>query len=116
MLIDVPTRDELNKRVLESERHIVADQSQLAELVTRRLAPLAGLRAGPRRLLTETLLAWLQLDKNATEVAVRLHVHPQTVRYRLRQLDALFGPALRDPAQRLELEVALLAERAVVTG
>ncbi|MGN6373673.1 MAG: hypothetical protein ACTHM1_11920 [Solirubrobacteraceae bacterium] len=35
MLIDVPTRDELNQRVLESERHIVADQSALAELISR---------------------------------------------------------------------------------
>ncbi len=35
MLIDVPTRSELNQRVLESERHIVADQGQLAELVAR---------------------------------------------------------------------------------
>ena len=92
------------------------DERLLEVLVARRLAPLAGLRAGPRKLLAETLLAWLQLDKNATEVAVRLHVHPQTVRYRLRQLDGLFGPALRDPAERFELEVALLAERAFVTG
>jgi hypothetical protein len=35
VLIDVPTRDELNQRVLESERHIVADQGQLAELIAR---------------------------------------------------------------------------------
>jgi hypothetical protein len=95
---------------------IFRDERLLAVLAERRLAPLSGLRAGPRRLLGETLLAWLQLDKNATEVAARLHVHPQTVRYRLRQLDGLFGPALRDPAQRLDLEVALLAERAGVPG
>src|SRR6266498_2749499 len=35
-----------------------------------------------------------------TAVAAQLHVHPQTVRYRLRQLDRLFGPALRDPRTR----------------
>lgn len=35
VLIDVPTRDELNQRVLESERHIVADQNSLAELIAR---------------------------------------------------------------------------------
>ena len=35
VLIDVATRDELNQRVLESERHIVADQGQLAELIAR---------------------------------------------------------------------------------
>lgn len=35
MLIDVPTREELDHRVLESERHILADQSHLADLVAR---------------------------------------------------------------------------------
>jgi hypothetical protein len=94
---------------------VFQDRRLLAVLAERRLAPLAGLRPGPRRLLADTLLTWLQLDKNATEVAARLHVHPQTVRYRLRQLDRLFGPVLRDPAQRFELEVALRAERGVVT-
>jgi hypothetical protein len=88
---------------------VFQDGELLAVLVERRLAPLAALRPGPRRMLAGTLLAWLQADKNASEVAARLHVHPQTVRYRLRQLDRLFGPALRDPAARFELEVALLA-------
>jgi hypothetical protein len=92
---------------------VFQDEELLAVLVERRLAPLAALRPGPRRMLAGTLLAWLQADKNASEVAARLHVHPQTVRYRLRQLDRLFGPALRDPAARFELEVALLA---FVTG
>ena len=57
--------------------------------------------------LAETLLAWLQHGCNANEVAVRVHVHPQTVRYRLRQVDELFGGQLRDPDRRFELEIAL---------
>jgi DNA-binding PucR family transcriptional regulator len=40
-------------------------------------------------------------------VAVSVHVHPQTVRYRLRQVDDLFGDQLRDPDRRFELEIAL---------
>jgi DNA-binding PucR family transcriptional regulator len=59
--------------------------------------------------LSQTLLTWLQLDRNASEVAARLHIHPQTVRYRMRQLDQLFGDQLRDPDARLELEIALRA-------
>ena len=89
------------------------DEDLLAVLVERRLGPLAGLRPGQREPLTATLLAWLQLDRSAREVAARLHVHPQTVRYRLRQLDRLFGPALRDPALRFEFELAL---RAALSG
>jgi PucR-like helix-turn-helix protein len=91
---------------------VFRDEDLLALLAARRLAPLDRLRPGPRRLLADTLLTWLELDKNATEVAARLHVHPQTVRYRLRQLDRLFGAQLRDPGSRFELEIALRADRA----
>jgi hypothetical protein len=89
------------------------DEDLLAVLVERRLAPLTGVRPAQREPLTTTLLAWLQLDRSASDVAARLHVHPQTVRYRLRQLDRLFGPALRDPALRFEFELAL---RAALSG
>ncbi len=40
-------------------------------------------------------------------VAEALHVHPQTVRYRLAQLRELFGPALDSPAARFGLLLAL---------
>jgi DNA-binding PucR family transcriptional regulator len=40
-------------------------------------------------------------------VAHQLHVHPQTVRYRLRQIHELFGDQLRDPERRFELQLAL---------
>jgi len=36
-------------------------------------------------------------------------VHPQTVRYRMRQLQATFGESLKDPAARFEMELALRA-------
>jgi hypothetical protein len=37
----------------------------------------------------------------------RLHVHPQTIRYRLRQVSELFGEALHDPDDRFRLLLAL---------
>ena len=40
-------------------------------------------------------------------MAQRIHVHPQTVRYRLRQIQELFGDQLRDPDRRFELQLAL---------
>jgi PucR C-terminal helix-turn-helix domain len=39
--------------------------------------------------------------------ARRLHVHPQTIRYRLRQVSGLFGDALTDPDARFRLLLAL---------
>jgi PucR C-terminal helix-turn-helix domain len=89
---------------------VFRDEDLVRLLAARLLAPLDGVRQ--RELLADTLLAWLQSDTNATEVAARLHVHPQTVRYRLRRLDRLFGPALRDPRTHFELEIALRADRA----
>jgi hypothetical protein len=86
---------------------ILADEDLAAALRDRRLAPLARLRPGQRDRIAETLLAWLQLGENATEVAQRIHVHPQTVRYRLRQIQELFGDQLRDPDRRFELHLAL---------
>ena len=40
-------------------------------------------------------------------MAQRIHVHPQTVRYRLRQITELFGDQLQDPDRRFELQLAL---------
>jgi DNA-binding PucR family transcriptional regulator len=85
------------------------DEELLAALSRLRLAPLAHLRSSQQDRLAETLLAWLQSGRNANEVAMRLHVHPQTVRYRLRQLEDLFGDQLLDPDLRFDLEIVLRA-------
>jgi hypothetical protein len=86
---------------------ILADEDLARALHTSRLAPLARLRPGQRDRIAETLLAWLQLGENAAQVADQMHVHPQTVRYRLRVIRELFGDQLRDPDLRFELQVAL---------
>ncbi|MEJ3750129.1 helix-turn-helix domain-containing protein [Actinomycetes bacterium KLBMP 9797] len=91
---------------------VFQDEELLTALAERRLAPLADLRDDKRELLADTLLAWLKFNMNANEVAAHLHVHPQTVRHRLRQLTSLFGAQIRDPDLRFELEIALRAERA----
>ncbi|MEU1607757.1 PucR family transcriptional regulator [Micromonospora matsumotoense] len=78
-----------------------------AHLAGTVLAPLAGLRPTTRRALAETLHGWLRRQGQVVAVAEDLHTHPQTVRYRMRQLRALFGPALDDPDARLVLTLAL---------
>ncbi|WP_374984125.1 PucR family transcriptional regulator [Streptomyces fradiae] len=82
------------------------------DLARRRLAQLdeSGGPAHAHR-LAETLLAWLETRGGAPEVAARLGVHPQTVRYRLRQLRELWGDDLDDPDRRFELELVLRARR-----
>jgi hypothetical protein len=77
------------------------------DLARRRLAPLEGLPPTTRERLLQTLEAWLDAQGEARPAAERLHVHVQTVRYRLGQLRELLGPALDDPRGRLELALAL---------
>ncbi|MBW8485482.1 helix-turn-helix domain-containing protein [Actinomadura sp. PM05-2] len=77
-----------------------------------RLAPLGRVAPGHRERLMETLLALLECRFTASEAAAILRVHPQTVRYRLRRLEELFGDALQDPRSCLELEMILRARLA----
>ena len=92
------------------------DEGLTTALADLRLAPLSHLRPSQQDRLAETLLAWLQSGRNANEVAMRLHVHPQTVRYRLRQLEELFGDQLLDPDLRFDLEIVLRARALLAAG
>ncbi|WP_046387170.1 helix-turn-helix domain-containing protein, partial [Kitasatospora aureofaciens] len=80
--------------------HPDADPGRVAEAV---LGPLA-LDADTRR----TLDAAIYSD-GAPAAAARLHVHPQTVRYRLRRLAAATGRDPRTPWNRFAFQTALLA-------
>ncbi|MCX4974048.1 helix-turn-helix domain-containing protein [Streptomyces sp. NBC_00554] len=86
---------------------LYGDEALLLRLSDQVLAPLDSAPGPQRDRLAETLLAWLQSGSSVGEVATLLHIHPQTVRYRLRQLDKLFGDRLRDPEARFDLELAL---------
>ncbi|MFF4604824.1 helix-turn-helix domain-containing protein [Streptomyces sp. NPDC001339] len=89
---------------------LLQDESLARILITRRLRPLAGLTPERCERLEATLLAWLG-GMGAPEVARALSIHPQTVRYRMRQLEKLFGSRLRDPRARFEIEMALRSRR-----
>ncbi|WP_067826200.1 helix-turn-helix domain-containing protein [Actinomadura kijaniata] len=96
------------------EEHLVtmwllSDVPLVEELARRHLAPLEDLSDGARRKLTETLAAWVTTRGTAIEIGERLNVHAQTVRYRLRQLEAHLGDALEDADARFSLEATLRA-------
>ena len=57
------------------------------------------LRPATRERLAETLRAWLLLQGRRDAVAAHLHVHAQTVRYRMGQLREAYGDRLDDPAR-----------------
>ncbi|MEU0395285.1 helix-turn-helix domain-containing protein [Streptomyces sp. NPDC006208] len=95
-----------------TEELVLLPSEELIDAVARRcLAPLEG--AGPvqARRLAETLLAWIETSGGAPEVAHRLGVHPQTARYRLRQIRELWGDVIDDPDRRFEMLLVLRAQR-----
>ncbi|WP_432280541.1 PucR family transcriptional regulator [Streptomyces luomodiensis] len=115
LLALAPARSGPEARVLFVDDHLsmlllLQDESLVRALAARWLKPLAGLTPRQSERLQMTLLAWLE-GGGAPEAAKALKVHPQTVRYRLRQIEKLFGPGLRDPRIRFELEMALRGRR-----
>jgi len=91
------------------ELALAAGAEPLGALRARRLAGLDALAPGRRERLLQTLDAWLLHQGSAPAAAAQLHLHPQTVRYRLAQLRELLGEQLDDPRARLELTLALRA-------
>ena len=60
-------------------------------------------------MLADTLLAYLDGFGDIAAVAQRLHVHPNTVRYRVRRIEKLLSTSLDDPDDRLVLALGLRA-------
>jgi hypothetical protein len=88
-----------------------ADRRLARDVAESALAPLEAETEVSRERLGSTLDAWLRHRGRTEAVARALHVHPQTVRYRLARLRELFGSRLDDPDGRFELELALRARR-----
>ena len=95
-----------------TEEHLDAiivhrDARLLDALRTRVLGPLEGASPSSRERLSETLLSWLRHMGDRRAIAAELHVHPQTVRYRLAKLHELFGEELDSPTTRAQLVLVL---------
>ncbi|ONM46726.1 PucR family transcriptional regulator [Nocardia donostiensis] len=80
----------------------------------------SGLLGGPVPLLLEqdrlrgtdfaaTLLAYLEHFRRPAEAARALHIHPNTLRYRMGQIGQLVDMELDDPRVRLALQLQLVA-------
>jgi hypothetical protein len=93
------------------ELWLLADDALIDQLGQRWLGALDGLSPLQQQRLTETFGAWLETRGTAPAMAERLHVHPQTVRYRMRKLHGIFGSQLEDPNTRFAIEIVLRARR-----
>ena len=101
-----------NGEPVDTEDHLIdlvvgADPEAIADLRARVLLPLASVDESTGERLAATLRSWLLHQGRRDDVAAELHVHPQTVRYRMQQLRGLYGDRLLDPGFVRELVVAL---------
>jgi hypothetical protein len=89
---------------------ILVDDALGDAFVDRYLEPLAGLgRLGAE--LEATLRAWFDNGMHVDDAAGALHVHPNTLRHRLRRFEEATGANLRHPSDMIELWWALERRR-----
>jgi purine catabolism regulator len=86
------------------------ESGDLEEFTSRALGPLT---ADPRsgEALIETLDVFFACNGNLSEAARRLHLHRNSLIYRLGRARELLGQDLEDPETRLTLQLALKARR-----
>ena len=91
--------DVLDKQLLdyESDWDVIVLTKASNAVQTIEHAQLRSLSADDRN----TLCTWLECSGDIRDAASRLHVHPNTVRHRLKKLDQLVGGVLRTHNQRL---------------
>lgn len=78
-------------------------------LVQQLMPPLLAETPNSREILAETMLAWLESRDSAPAIATRLGVHPQTIRYRWKRINGLFGELLQDPEFVIQVTMLLKA-------
>jgi hypothetical protein len=74
---------------------------------TRVLDPLLEYDARHRSDLLPTLRRFLECDGSWRQCATSLHLHVNTVRYRIRRVEELTGRDLRNPIDRMDLALAV---------
>ncbi|MFI6939010.1 PucR family transcriptional regulator [Streptomyces sp. NPDC050418] len=85
--------------------------TELRALVAETLGPLIEHDARHDSSLVHSLSVYLQRDRNGVDAAEELHVHYNTLRYRLKQIEKLTGAPDKDPMRRLQTELAVHAHR-----
>ncbi len=90
-------------------RWTVEDAASLRSLVTSVLGSVQAYDAEHDSQLVRTVQSWLERERQTAPTATALHIHPNTLAYRLRRFEELTGRNLRSTADLAELWLALRA-------
>jgi hypothetical protein len=92
--------------------HFLRSEPALVDrFVDQMLGPLIEYDDRRKGELVRTLNAYFTCDGSVKMAGETLFAHPHTVTYRLKQIERLTGWSLRDPEDKLRLQVALRAHR-----
>ncbi|WP_141797531.1 helix-turn-helix domain-containing protein [Nocardioides sp. SLBN-35] len=105
----IPARPVIECVRFRTEIWLHAEPVLRRQLAQELLQPLFNETENSREILSETLLVWLETRDSAPAIAARLGVHPQTVRYRWKRINELFGDSLHDPDYVVQLTLLLKA-------
>lgn len=91
---------------------LLVSAPDISQAVARRiLGPVLDLPDDDRTVIIETMRSWLASCGSTSTAATGLHLHRNTVRYRLRRLEELTGRSLANPLDLAELHIALECAR-----
>jgi purine catabolism regulator len=82
-------------------------QSELTDFYQETLGPLLHQDARNEGALIETLEGFFRCNGNLSETARTMHLHRNSLLYRLGRIEELLGRSLEDPELRLSLQIAL---------
>jgi hypothetical protein len=92
--------------------HFLRTEPALVDrFIEETLGPLIAYDERRRGELVKTMDAYFECDTSVKLAGQRLFAHPHTVTYRLKQIERLTSWSLRDPEDKLRLQLALRAHR-----
>src|SRR5215472_12836666 len=83
------------------------EQSELADFYQETLGPLINHDSHSNSALIETLEAYFRCNGNLSETARAMHLHRNSLLYRLGRIEEVLGRSLEDSELRLSLQIAL---------
>lgn len=82
-------------------------EDELMDFIQETLGPLLEYEAQRKRELLPTLLVYLEHNQNSKEAAESLHIHTNTLNYRLKRIQEILSIELTDAEQFMNLQLAL---------
>ncbi|MDQ0412248.1 helix-turn-helix domain-containing protein [Mesobacillus stamsii] len=82
-------------------------EGELTDFMEEVLGPLITYDKSKKGELMPTLFAWLEHNQKAKEAAESLHIHTNTLMYRLKRIEEILGVSLSDSSQFLNIHLAI---------